>query len=534
MLIRVLKRDWLLLAVLIAVTSLIALPVLTYPLGRDQGEFATIGRGILNGRVPYTELWNPKPPAVFYVYALAMRLLGQTVLSLRAIDFLVVPICCICLFWIGRHLANRRVGLWAALLFPVFYFTETFWTLTQNDGIVMVPILLALVCTIKAADQWTSGNQTANSRWVWGYAFVAGALAGYIVWYKYPFALFGVFLAITYVWIRNGGQARVAFVRRDALVLVAYVLGGLLTIGGGVLLLMSQGAWGEFLRSAQVTAQYTALTFNPKDFGDLIYTAIGYRWQHWGLLFVLAIIGLLFARKVVAGSQSPKAVLYLFLIWLLTGLFIMLVQAKGYDYHWLPMLPPLALLGAAGIEWVRNQAIRLMKPLVATAIISGLLVLILVVGIWPTTWKYLSEQEDQATYFGRFVAGEFVADESLKVAQLLHERVAVGDSLFIWGFRPEVYYLSGLNPATRFIFQFPLVGTWYPPEWRKETIDTLWAALPPYVLVFQVDYMPWVTGSHEDSNSLLQEYTELNNWLIFNYERETQIGNCFVWRRKPR
>ena len=138
MLARLLKRDWLLLALLLLVVSLIALPILTYPLGRDQGEFATIGRGILNGRTPYTQLWNPKPPAVFYVYALAMRLLGQTAIAIRAIDFLVVPICSACLFWLGRHFINRRVGLWAALVFPVFYYTETFWTLTQNDGIVLV------------------------------------------------------------------------------------------------------------------------------------------------------------------------------------------------------------------------------------------------------------------------------------------------------------------------------------------------------------------------------------------------------------
>ena len=49
---------------------------MTYPLGRDQGEFATIGRGVLDGRIPYVDLWNPKPPAVFYVYAAAMRCSG--------------------------------------------------------------------------------------------------------------------------------------------------------------------------------------------------------------------------------------------------------------------------------------------------------------------------------------------------------------------------------------------------------------------------------------------------------------------------
>ena len=68
---------------------------------------------------------------------------------------------------------------------------------------------------------------------------------------------------------------------------------------------------------------------------------------------------------------------------------------------------------------------------------------------------------------------------------------------------------------------------------KQENVDTLWQTMPPYALVLQADYFPWVTGREEDSHQLLQEYSELNNWLMYNYERETQIGNFFIWRRKP-
>ena len=44
--------------------------------------------------------------------------------------------------------------------------------------------------------------------------------------------------------------------------------------------------------------------------------------------------------------------------------------------------------------------------------------------------------------------------------------------------------------------------------------------------------MPWVTGSNDDLNTLLQAYQELNDWLIYNYELDTQIGNFFLWRHK--
>jgi 4-amino-4-deoxy-L-arabinose transferase-like glycosyltransferase len=560
------RVDWLLVALLVVVT-LLALPVLTYPLGRDQGEFATIGRGILDGRVPYRELWNPKPPAVFYVYALAIRLFGRTVPALRAIDLLIVPLIDLALYWIGRRVTSRKVGLWAALAFSVFYFTETFWTLTQNDGIVLLPMLLAVVCLLKTVE----ASERSRFGLVW--PFLAGTLAAYVTWFKYPFALFGVLLVTGYFLLANqraknlsrnpslnpspyterdfetaelrpfpdtgtngledtGSDEATTPIQQPSIhvhlrTAAAFVLGGLLVGGGGLLYLASIGALNDLIESARVTSQYTALTFNAGDFSGLMQTALYYRWQQWGLLFALAALGLLLAAR---GRR------WLFvLLWALAGVMIMLVQAKGYDYHWLPMLPPLALLAAGGIDTILRTTTRIL-PRAGVIVLTGVaalgLLAVLLTGLWPKAWPYLTGREDQVAYFSHFQAGEFVADESLKVAQYLRARVAKGDSLFIWGFRPEVYYLSGLNPGARFIFQFPLVGSWYPQTWRQETVDTLWASMPPYALVLQVDYMPWVTGSHDDSNTLLQSYTDLNNWLIANYERETQIGNFFIWKRK--
>jgi len=556
-----------LLALLVLIT-LIALPILTYPLGRDQGEFATIGRGILNGRVPYKDLWNPKPPAVFYVYGLAMGIFGQTTAALRAIDLIIVPLISAALYAIARRIANPRVGLWAALIFPTFYFTETFWTLTQNDGIVLLPMSLAVLCVfyslphesfqfpVSSFQSQIPKSQYSVLSTQYLLIMLSGALCAYIVWFKYPFALFGAALGLSYILIRyrnvslnaepsppaplpqgEGSKTSIAGVLWPIERLtgnpfktsVAFVIGAAFVTIGGILYMMSIGAWDELLLSARVTAQYTSLTANLQDFGELLSIALGYRWAQWGLLAILAGGSFVLVRM----GTKRGAGWVMVNLWLVAGLVIMLIQAKAYDYHWLPMLPPLALLAADGLDRILERLKRFIVLHRAMVIaVGGLFIGILAAGIWPNSWSYLTGQEDQATYYKRFVAGEFVADESLEVANFLHGRVVPGDSLYIWGFRPEVYYMSGLNPATRFIFQFPLVADWYPVEWQQQNVDTLWAALPPYVLVLQVDYMPWVTGSQQDSNSLLQDYTELNNWLIFNYERETQIGNFFVWRRK--
>ena len=79
----------------------------------------------------------------------------------------------------------------------------------------------------------------------------------------------------------------VSLQRADSYIALAFIGGGLLALGGGALCLMSIGAWNELIRSAQVTAQYTALTFNVSDFTNLMSTALYFRWQQWGLLWVL-------------------------------------------------------------------------------------------------------------------------------------------------------------------------------------------------------------------------------------------------------
>jgi hypothetical protein len=498
------------LLLVIGLVLLLALPTLGYPLGRDQGEFATLGRGLLQGKIPYVDLWNPKPPAVFYVYAGAMTLFGQTAPALRLLDLLAAPLLLWAAWRIGVRAGGARVGLWAALLLGVFYFTETFWTLTQNDGLVLVPMMLSMVAALRAAD---GGARS------WAWALISGLLAGVAIWFKYPFALFAGAAALAYVLM----SARLRW--QDAAGFVGGLLAALVAGAGAMLAI---GAWDALLESARVTSAYTALGFNLADFGAAMATALGFRWGQWGLLFVLAVVGTvagLWPR--VTPSQRQRRMAWALLGWLAAAFAIMAVQAKGYDYHWLPMLPPLALLGGVGVAALTRRL-----PNWAQVAAALLLWALAMIAVWRPALPYLTGQQDQLAYFDQFQAGEFNAGESQRVVDYLRERTTPGDSLTIWGFRPEVYFLSGLNPATRFIFQFPLVGAWYPPEWRQQHVDTLWAALPPVVAVLQADYMPWVTGSDDDSNTLLQGYEELNDWLIYNYERDTQIGNFFLWRRK--
>ncbi|MEO1663503.1 MAG: glycosyltransferase family 39 protein [Chloroflexota bacterium] len=525
--------GWGALWLLAAAILLLAAPMLTYPLGRDQGEFAIIGSGILQGAVPYVDLWNPKPPAVFYTYAAAIQTMGHNVMALRALDLILFLPMAAALYGIGKRLESAAVGLWAVALYGVFYFTETFWTLTQNDGIAAVPMALAVWCVFILLD--TPRDEQNGRRYT--LAGMCGALCALSLWFKYPYLFFIVALVVGYL------LARRAFVIGEV---IAFCGGGLMVGLGGMAYLASIGAFEAWITSATVTAGYTAQGYDLATFRDDMLRYGVFRLRQWHVLWVLAGAKvLLFYTKPAeihtdSGNRTvtERSKWRIIMLWLMGTAVAMLVQAKGYDYHWLPMLPPLALLGAGATDWAL-RAVGHNVPnthgwisRLTTITIALVLATLLAARTWGTALPYLTGRTPITEYHAHFIGGEFVADESLHVSQYLREHTTPNDTLYIWGFRPEIYYMSDLRPASRFIFQFPLVAEWYPPEWQQQNVDTLWASLPPYVVVVQGDFMPWVTGVDADSNTLLQSYTELNNWLIFNYERDTQIGNFLIWRRK--
>jgi 4-amino-4-deoxy-L-arabinose transferase-like glycosyltransferase len=506
-------RSALPLLAVIVLVLLVAFPVLTYPMGRDQGMYANIGRSILAGGTPYIDMWDIKPPPIYYIYAAGIALFGGTTAGIRAIDFALVPLGMVGIYLIATQLAGKRSGLLAALLYGLFYFNEDFPSLTQNDSLVTIPMIWASFAALRA------GQTQAGSRSAQGWSLLTGFLSGMILWFKHYFAFFVLALVITQIITRR------KIIWREAL---AFALGGLLSGGSLLLYFWSQGMVQEMLIVAQGTAAYNAQGYDWGAFFGNMAHYWGFRWQVWHVLLILALLWL--PARVFGHRERGWRLVW---FWLLAALCFALIQAKGFDTHWIPMLPALAILAADTLERLIQWAARSRATLALVWYLISVIGLAYVVTntTWGRAWQYLAGQESQIAYYDRFQANDLKPEQSLLVTQYLQERVAPGDTIFIWGFRPEVAFMANLRPATRYQAQFPLVAPWYPQAWQQNNVDILWAALPPYVLVLEDDYMPWVTDRDEASHGILQGYTELNNWLMANYERVETIGDFLIWKR---
>src|SRR5712692_2599876 len=78
------SRLWLAFALLFVVVR--ALANLSYPLGNDQATYAVIGQGLLHGAKLYRDLWDMKPPGIFWTYAGIVKLFGPVMWSAGLVD----------------------------------------------------------------------------------------------------------------------------------------------------------------------------------------------------------------------------------------------------------------------------------------------------------------------------------------------------------------------------------------------------------------------------------------------------------------
>lgn len=493
---------------------ILALPVLAYPLGRDQGTYANIAQAIRGGGLPYIDMWDIKPPTIYYLYAAAFSIFGATPPAVHALDFIFVPLTLIPLYPLARRLAGISAARWTMMILPVFYFTETFASISQSDSLVIMPMTWAVWCVFRA------GDAQRGSRAAFFWSIVAGGLCALVLWFKHYYVAFALALALEHVLHRRSLPWREG---------IAFGVGGIGVALPIFLYVQQTGMWAEMLYVAQGTAAYSAQSFiSAQALLEQFSHYLAFRWSHWGVFLVLAGLS-------IFGRFQPNGRLRWVGLWLIAGLAFVFIQGKGFDTHWLPLLPPLTLLAAAGLDGILSRLGQLDRRIgyAFAGVMFILLGGILAKDTWVRGWPYFTGQVGPRAYARQFQAGDIKADDSWRIAQWLRERYPEGETIYVWGFRPEVIFMAGLRPATRFQMHFPLVGNSYPNEWKQENVDTLWQVLPPVVIVMRADYMPWVTGVNDDSNTLLaNDYQALRDWLIYNYDRGEELGNFLIWTRK--
>ena len=246
---------------------------------------------------------------------------------------------------------------------------------------------------------------------------------------------------------------------------------------------------------------------------------------HWGRIYAGAGFSLSnglsrtanwigFHSACIAGLQACESRRLKWLLWLAISFAGVAAGLRFFPRYYFQLLPVIALLAARGYTQLtgirRAVALLLLIPAIRFAPTYYR-------ALNPATWRDAAMDQD-----------------SRAAARYFPHRAEPGETLFVWGYRPEIYVYSGLTAATRFLDSQPLTGV---PADRHLTQSTpvetvqsrvhraeLASSRPTYIIDGLGPYNPSLA---------LSAYPDLAPWLA-NYREIARTPETVIYRLFPR
>jgi hypothetical protein len=527
-------------ALLGLLTAVLLAQLLQYGYGRDQAIYSLVADAMLRGDAPYRDVWDFKPPGVYAVYAFARSLFGGGFIAVRVLETLAL----LSLFpafaiLSRRHVGSARAGLLAAAVATFAYVPIEFWYTAQPEGFGGVLLAWALVCATYEPTPADGAAGVRRQRLAWAGAAALYASAALL---KPPLGG-GILVSFAFVIARRARAAEgVATARTLAAPTLAFALGGALPIAATLAYFAALGALDELQRALFVFAPgYTAIGLADGS----PWALLGRTLREWLLLTapfnLVGLVALALLPPLGPGERRGAAHVLGVIAFSLIGVGL---QAKFFVYHYAATLILTGLLAGWGIWKLWNRARHAAWSAALFAAALGALAFGVVPGLpdqrsfWTRTamrFEALAVPALQTPYRDRLYSlGDVDAGRNRRAAEWLMDRTPADAPLFVWGFEPVIYSISGRSPASRYIYNVPQRTEWAQAESRRELMADLTATPPEAIVVVQRDSLPWVTGSPLDSAAALATFPELAQLLEREYRSAQHFGDLrILLRRDP-
>ncbi|MEN0060551.1 MAG: glycosyltransferase family 39 protein [Myxococcota bacterium] len=530
---------WPIVGITAATSFVSSLPTLLFPLGRDQGNYATAGWVWSEGGVLYRDALTFKPPATAWLHGMSQLLFGTNPVACRIWDSLWTTATIALLTWLAWRLFRRRdVALVAGTVYALLYWRIGYWHITQADGWLNLPAIAAIGLILAAGDAWAEGRRGPA---MLGYV-AAGAASAFTVLFKYTAGLIALPMLVAFALSAATHGVGVWWG------LVGVVGGGLGTLGLTLFSLVAQGA-GEIFRRTHTELLSTYINDAQEGLSSR-FNGIGrsLRRDHrnaWSMI-VSGFIGIgpallafirLTPRHWIAGA--------LVVTWWAMGLVGVMMQGRFFAYHYHPTLPPAALLVGLGSTWLLDLGPRLGLDRLwhhrGLPFVAAVVSLLLCYANQPQRYRSLFrvaggyETLNEHYALPRYKVPTWPIPDQGKVAAYLRAETSPDDPVLAWAFDPAIHVLAQRRPASTLIYNFPLALRTTDHEfWLDVLMTDLERTKPPIIVVGTDDGIPYMTGFDGDSSDLLESHEPLYLWVTQHYQKVDPIGVYEIWKRRER
>ena len=425
------------------------------PLGIDQSLWASAVRGMARHQLLYRDVWEQRPPGIYFTYLAGFSIFGWTPAAVAWLDILASVATTLLLYAIVRTLSSQTTAaltaaLYATLTMPAWLYRHAgFLERSVCETFIVVCVGLAALCAVQFRERRSLALAAG-----------LGLFAGAAVVFK-PNA--GLYLPALLVWMvlyrRQSSPAERASLVRP---LVVAVLASMVAPALTVLWLW----WLGLLPDARIAVVdfnrfYVALGFTFKGFAIDFSKAIWLRMKT-DPLWLAGGVGTLVIMWELARRRRIDALPGLAVLWGGAAALVIIVNgARLFNTYFIQAFPPLAVLTA----WLLGEAPRerLVWRVVSLTTAALMLVVLLQRHYPARVYEWANADLDLARghlgrteYLERFGGygnqRGFSARANDELASYVRAHTAFDDRIFLFGINGAgVYFLSDRLTAHRFL-----------------------------------------------------------------------------------
>jgi hypothetical protein len=371
----------------------------------DEDYHIAASIDLLHGKLPYRDFWYDKPPLCAVYYLLIGGFAGW---PLRLLDAGYVLLGCWLVYRVTRtcwDVAEARLASLLFAFFMTFYLPSTVIPFAA-DALMIVPHIAAIYCALLRKPFWAG---------LWaGMAFLFNAKGVFV-------------LLVCILWMLP--QCTVI------------ATGFALPLAAGLITAFATGAWAGYYeqvwRWGLIYAEQSPVT-NPLTLG-LKRTA------DW-----LGFQGALTAGAICAFLRFTRDERWKFGVWIGLSFGAACLGTRFAPHYFLQLLPPMVIVAARGIILALREFRKPVPP-----VLVALLLLVPLIRFGP---RYLSLALEDIRGEEPHWSDIALDLDSQRVAARVNSLKRSGNTLFVWGYRPDIYVYTRLVSDGRFWDSQPLTG----------------------------------------------------------------------------
>ena len=400
---------------------------------RDSGVFLYMGWRLLNGDVPYRDVWDHKPPLIYFVDALGIALSPDSLWGIWTLQFLLIFFT---LFFVYR-LLDQEFGLYAALA-GVIVLTSGLLTILEKGNVTEeYALVFQALCFWLFLSAWRKDFPLRDSFWI-------GLLGGFA--FNFKQTTIGIWLTYAlFLLVIRLIQRKFPF--KDLLSLLAGWLVPSIVL---MLYLASQGALVDFWEQAYL---YNFVYIGKHEgIRRLIPVFIkGFAYLQNGWVLYLSILGWLagliyawFKRRDVFTEAHP--LILIALVTLPVEVFFITISGRSILHYYLTPLPVMAIL-AGTLAYTVPFLVRKISQVDSQKVqrwVPGAVLAVVLLG-----------QMGQLAYYPSYVR-VLRDNDYAPVIEYVSQNTIPGDQVLLIGAESAVNFLARREAPTRFVYQYPL------------------------------------------------------------------------------